>query len=215
MRGGPTIEGAARVDDNVFDLLSARKGHFRLESGHHGELWLDLERLCLHLESVRVLAAQLAARLARCDVEVVCGPLVEGAFVALMVASEIAVDFTYADRFPDLQAQTSGRLYPVEYRIPKALRPAVCGRRVAIVNDVINAGSAVRGTFDDLQRCGAEVVAIGTLAVLGAWAARFAADQQVTLETLTSLPNDVWTRPNARCAPARFPWRPERRYEPR
>jgi orotate phosphoribosyltransferase len=27
------------------DLVAARHGHFRLESGHHGRLWLDLDSL--------------------------------------------------------------------------------------------------------------------------------------------------------------------------
>jgi len=29
--------------ENVLELLSARRGHFLLESGHHGDLWFDLE----------------------------------------------------------------------------------------------------------------------------------------------------------------------------
>ena len=31
---------------DLIDLIPARGGHFLLESGHHGELWLDLELLC-------------------------------------------------------------------------------------------------------------------------------------------------------------------------
>jgi orotate phosphoribosyltransferase len=58
----------------VLRLLPARKGHFRLESGHHGEIWLDLERLCLHPEPVRLLATRMASRLARHKIEAVCGP---------------------------------------------------------------------------------------------------------------------------------------------
>src|SRR3979411_1541613 len=91
------------VQAEVVRLLPSRKGHFRLESGHHGDLWLDLELLCLRPEPVQRLAAGLAARLAGHQVEVVCGPLIEGAFVALMVALELGVPFTYAERFADLQ----------------------------------------------------------------------------------------------------------------
>jgi len=65
-----------RVD--VLDLLSARKGHFFLESGHHGNLWLDLELLCLRPGLLRPLISELAKRLSRLEVEVVCGPFVEG-----------------------------------------------------------------------------------------------------------------------------------------
>jgi orotate phosphoribosyltransferase len=31
--------------DGLIEALAARRGHFRLESGHHGELWLDLDPL--------------------------------------------------------------------------------------------------------------------------------------------------------------------------
>lgn len=176
--------------DDIARLLPAQKGHFRLESGHHGDLWLDLELLCLRPEPIQHLASQIASRLAPHNVEVVCGPLVEGAFVALMVAMQLRVPFTYSERFADLQADA---LYPVQYRLPRALRPQIRGKRVAIVNDVINAGSAIRGTFADLKTCGAEPVAIGALAVLGNSAAKFAADQRLVLEAIASLPNQVWT----------------------
>jgi orotate phosphoribosyltransferase len=55
------------------------------------------------------------------------------------------------------------------------------GKRVVIVNDVINAGSAVKGTFADLEKCGAKLVAIGTLLVLGTAAKEFASAQNVDL----------------------------------
>src|SRR2546429_2854851 len=80
---------------DVIALMPARRGHFLLESGHHGDLWLDIELLCLNPESVRRFAARVAARLAPYAIDVVCGPLVEGAFVALMVASELGVPFSY------------------------------------------------------------------------------------------------------------------------
>ena len=178
------------MSDDAIRLIPARRGHFRLESGHHGDLWLDLELLCLDPEPVRQLARQVAARVATHGVEVVCGPLVEGAFVALMVASELGVPFSYAERFPN--PETDG-LFPVEYRVPRALRARVRGNRVAIVNDVINAGSAVRGALADLETCAAKPVAIGALLVLGSAAAKMAAEVGVALKALASLPNTIWT----------------------
>src|SRR4029077_13978176 len=120
------------MDDEVFRLLPARHGHFRYESGHHGELWLDLALLCLHPEPIRRLAVQVAARLMPHDVEAVCGPLVEGAFVALTVASELGIPFSYAERFEIRRGEGA---VPVEYRIPRALRPLLRGKRVAVVTD--------------------------------------------------------------------------------
>ncbi len=187
------------MQDEVVRLLPARHGHFRLESGHHGSLWLDLELLCLRVEPIRRLAGQIAIRLAVHQVEAICGPLIEGAFVALMAAEELGVPFTYAERFANRERADRERedkksdvLYPVEYRIPRALREMVRGKRVAIVNDVINAGSAIRGTFSDLRACGAEPVAIAALAILGQSAAEMAAEHNLALETMAYLPNEIW-----------------------
>jgi len=173
----------------VTRLLSARRGHYPLESGHHGDLWLDLELLCVRPGPVRRLAAELSARLREHHVEAVCGPLIEGAFVASMVAEEMDVPFTYAEGRPDVETK---ELFPVRYAVPKALRSKLNGLRVAVVNDVINAGSAVRGTVTDLASCGATVVALASLAVLGQAAARFAKETGVPLVTLATLPNQIW-----------------------
>jgi orotate phosphoribosyltransferase len=177
-------------DQDVVALLPARKGHFRLESEHHGSLWLDLELLCFRPAVVQALADRLSTAVAAHAPEIVCGPLVEGAFVALMVAAQLDVPFTYSA--PSTPHEAKG-LFPVRYVVPRGLRPHLEGRRVAVVNDVINAGSAVRGTIADLLECGASPVAIGTLAVLGASADRLAADAGVALETLVRVPNDIWT----------------------
>ena len=177
------------VSLEVGRLLSARSGHFCFESGHHGSLWLDLELLCLDPDRIRPLAEVLAAELSKHAIEAVCGPLVEGAFVALMVASALKVPFTYAS--PSAQRAKDG-LFPVRYAIPRALRAAVRGRRIAIVNDVVNAGSAVRGTLADLRRWSAMPVAIGTLAVLGDAAGQLAAGSGMALESLAALPCEIW-----------------------
>jgi orotate phosphoribosyltransferase len=178
------------MKERLLSTVRGRQGHFRLESGHHGDLWFQLETLCLRSREIRPFAARLAARLVQHEVEVVCGPLVEGAFVALLVSLELGCDFVYAERFQD---PTREGLYPVEYRLPEAQRLAVKGKRVAIVNDVISAGSAVRGAFSDLQALGADVVAIGALLALGDTIAEFAAEHHVALELMEQMPNNLWT----------------------
>jgi orotate phosphoribosyltransferase len=177
------------MQDRVLELLAARHGHFRFESGHHGSLWLDLELLCVEPRRLQPLAAALAERLGPYGVEWVCGPLVEGAYVAQLVAVELDARFCYTQ-----PAERPGHheLFPVDYRVPAALRPLLPDRRVAIVNDVINAGSAVRGTLADLRRCRARPVALGTLAVLGDAAAALARHEGVALETLAHLASDLW-----------------------
>jgi orotate phosphoribosyltransferase len=177
------------MQDELLDLLAARTGHFRLESGHHGNLWLDLDPLFLRPARLQRFAADLAGRLAGHRVEVICGPLTGGAFVAQLIAAELDLEFSYAERHAPPHTDA---LYTVEYRLPTALRYMVAGKTVAIVDDVINAGSAVRGTYDDLRVCGARPVAVGALLVLGGSAARFAAERKLPLARIAALDNVVW-----------------------
>lgn len=116
--------------------------------------------------------------------------MVEGAFVALQVATELGVEFAYAER--RVLPEAAG-LFPVRYIVPNELRRVVSGRKVAIVNDVINAGSAVRGTLADLRDCKAEPVALATLLVLGEDAGRLAGAASLPLVTLTTQANDLYT----------------------
>jgi orotate phosphoribosyltransferase len=177
------------MEQQFLSLVSRRRGHFQLESGHHGDLWFELETLCQYSRQLQPFAAQLATKLRQYQVEVACGPLVEGAFIALLVSLEMGCDFVYAERFPNTARP---ELYTVEYRLPAALRPVVKNKRVAIVNDFINAGSAVIGTFADLQSIGANVVAIGALLSLGDTIHAFAGEHHMPLELLKHMPNNLW-----------------------
>lgn len=173
----------------VLELLTAHNGHFLLESGHHGNLWLELERVCLEPTKLKSLIYALAEEISSLRPEIVCGPLVEGAFVGLLVAAELDVQFTYTERHAQ---PTVDGLFPASYRLPAPLLKQVQGKRVAIVNDVVNAGSAVRGTFSHVKECGGSVVGIGALLVLGDAASKFAEAENVALKTLAAMPNHLW-----------------------
>jgi orotate phosphoribosyltransferase len=177
------------MQEQVAQLLPKREGHFVFESGHHGQVWLDLELLFLRPERVQPLAEALAARLRAYHPAAVCGPLVEGAFVGLMVASSLRLPFSYSE---PVRAHDTAGLFPVSYPIPRSLEPKLQGKRVVVVNDVINAGSAVRGTLASLKQCGAQPIAIGTLAVYGDAASALAARHEVALEALASFPSQIW-----------------------
>ncbi len=171
--------------------VRARHGHFRLESGHHSDLWLDLEALCLRPRMIQTLTTALAMKLRPYALDAVCGPLNEGAFIALMVASALECEFTYAERLVNPDAEG---LFPVEYKVPSTLWPVVAGKRIAIVNDVTGAGSAVRGTFADLQRAGAHVTVIASLVVFGGAIRAYAREQGgVAVESLQELQHNLWT----------------------
>ena len=147
----------------LLDLMRPRKGHFKLESGYHGELWLDLDSLFLRPGRLEPFVVELARRVSAHHVDAMCGPLEGGAFLAQMIARELDLEFFYSARSAPPRGEG---LYSVGYRLPAALRSAAGGRRFAIVDDVVSAGSAVRGTVADLRACDAEPVVAGALLVL-------------------------------------------------
>lgn len=175
--------------DGLIEALAARRGHFRLESGHHGELWLDLDALFARPARVAPFVALLAEQLSECGAEVVCGPLVGGAFVAQAVAERLGIEASWSER---LAAPSDGGLYGARYRIPDALRDRVRDRSVAVVDDVVNAGSATRATIADLRACDARPVALGALLVLGEGAAELAGAEGLALASVAALANVIW-----------------------
>jgi orotate phosphoribosyltransferase len=181
--------GSELLQTMLVNRLGGRKGHFRLESGHHSDLWLDLDSLFVRPRFLQRFAQELTKQLATHNLEAVCGPWVGGAFLAQTIASELDVEFYYAERIAQPQKAAG---YAVHYRIPDALRNRVRSKAIAVVDDVISAGSAVRGTIADLRACGARPVTLGALLVLGDAASTFAAEEAIPLESVSRLPNNLW-----------------------
>jgi orotate phosphoribosyltransferase len=187
------------MQDDDLPVMLPRRGHFLYESGHHGDQWFDLEMLCLRPVALRSYITRLAQLVSPHEPDIICGPLVEGAYVGLLVANELGCEFVYAARLPfasDTLSAVGHRpstLFPIEYRIPDTLHAAVKGKRVAIVNDMINAGSAVRGAYLHLVELGADVVAVASMMVRGSGFEPFAAEHGLNVETLTQFPANMWT----------------------
>lgn len=169
--------------------MRSRQGHFRLESGHHSQLWFELDGLFVDPARVAPLVNGLAQALRGQYLAAVCGPLVGGAFLAQMLSVALAVEFCFTERV--LPAGREG-LYRAEYHLPRGLRHRVRGKRVAIVDDVISAGSAVRGTYAELQAHGAIPAVVGAVLTLGSLASKFFAHEDVPVVSVAQLPYDLW-----------------------
>ena len=162
-------------------LVASRRGHFQLESGHHSGLWLDLDALFAEPRRIMPFVDALADALCAYDVEVVCGPLLGGAFLAQLVAHQLDAEFCFTRR--EMPENTDG-LFRASYVLPAASIPRIEGKRVALVDDVMSAGSALRGTFAELRAHHAVPVVAGALLVLGDKGAGFFAEQGVPVEAV-------------------------------
>ena len=170
-------------------LVEGRRGHFRLESGHHGALWFDLDPLFAEPRRIAPFVVALADAIRPKELDAVCGPLLGGAFLAQLVARELGIDFCFTER---VLPPANGELYRARYELPRALVARVLGRRVAMVDDVMSAGSALRGTFAELERVGAKPVVAGALLLLGSVGADFFVDRHVAVEAVARQPYELW-----------------------
>ena len=92
-------------------LAQPVRGHFDLGSGHHGDVWLELDALLLRPAWLRPPVRWMADRLREHAVNAVCGPVEGGAFLAYAVSDLLTAAFLPGYRTP---GETAG------YHLPPA-----------------------------------------------------------------------------------------------
>ena len=145
-------------------MTLARSGHFLLESGYHTDTWFDLDSLFVDTHTIRAEVRKLSELIRPHNVNGVCGPLLGGAFLAQGIANELDVPFFFTRKSEDV---IDDELFRARYRLPSALRRTVTGHRIAVVDDVISAGSSTRATVTELIQAGAHPVVVGCLMFFG------------------------------------------------
>ena len=173
------------MDGGVIGLARPRRGHFELGTGYHGDVWLDLDALFLRPARLEPHVEWLAGRLGQVDA--VCGPLEGGAFLALALATRLGVAFLPGYRAPD---EAGG------YRLP-GVSGGIGGWRVALADDAVNAGTAIRACAAELRQRGAEPVAVAALLALGPAQAAVQDTMGLPLYAAGRLDSQAW--PAAAC----------------
>lgn len=111
-----------------------------------------------------------------------------------------------SDTRAGMPAEPAG-LYRARYVLPSAFAPRVQGQRVAMVDDVMSAGSALRGTYAELQAHGATPVVAAALLVLGSTGASFFAQQGVAVEAVARDDYELWLPADCPLCAAGCLWR--------
>jgi len=168
------------------DSLNAysRRGHFIHESGLHSDLWIDLDDMLTDEALLDLWAGELAARVRDLVPQVVCGPMTGGALLARRIATRLGADFAFTDR-----REASPR---PEYRLPTILHRVINGRRVLVVDDAVNAGSAIRGTLGEISKAGGTPAGVACLLALNDQAQAIATASGVHLECLLRMDSPLW-----------------------
>jgi orotate phosphoribosyltransferase len=179
------------MSQRLLQLLPIRRGHFLLESGNHGDIWLDLKALFSRPVELRPVVDELAQRIAAYNVEGVCGPFVGGAILAQMIAETLDLEFYFIERLASSDGSAA------TYQLPDSLRAIVANQSVAVVDDAIHAGSAVGSTLAELSAASAKPIVVGALLIVGTAADSLLAAQKVPLEHIARLSGELW--PPAEC----------------
>ena len=183
------------------ELARSRRGHFKMESGLHCGLWFDLDAAFVDQAALDPFITKLAQSLRRYDVEAVCGPLNGGAFLAQLVARLLGSEFYYTVAAPP---QGAGD-FKARYDLPAGVGYRLLGKRLALVDDVMSAGSSLRATMMTIEQHGAIPIVIGALAVLGSTGENFFKERGLRTETTGRAPFETWRQPECPLCAAGMP----------
>ena len=134
-------------------------GHYVYTSGKHGDTYLNKDAILPHTAVVREICEHIAHNFRVAGAEAVIGPVAGGVVLAQWTAhflSEVTgkeVLAVYADK-----RKTEG-----EFIIRRGYDELIRGKKLLVVDDVINQGSSLRGLLRETERIGCEVVGIGCL----------------------------------------------------
>ena len=144
---------------------------------------------------------QLAQSLRRHNIEAVCGPLTGGAFLAQLLARLLGSEFYFTTPAPP----EGNGAFTARYQLPPGIGHRLLGKRVAIVDDVMSAGSSLRATLIAIESHGAIPVVVGALHVLGTTGADFFKERGLRIETTGRTPFDSWRPPECPLCAAGVP----------
>jgi orotate phosphoribosyltransferase len=136
--------------------------HFVYVSGDHGSGWIDKDAIYPHTERVEQLCRYLGRRMKGRDIEVVCGPATGGLIIAEWTAHELGVLSTFTEHDQPRPGELRGR-----FILRRGYDHLVSGRRVLVVDDIVNTGQSARQTAEAVRQAGGEVVAVGALVTRG------------------------------------------------
>jgi orotate phosphoribosyltransferase len=185
----------------VLDLAQARRGHFQMESGLHCGVWFDLDAVFVDQSAIDPFVTRLAQSLRRHNIEAVCGPLTGGAFLAQLLARLLGGEFYFTTPAP---SEGTGA-FSARYQLPAGIGYRLLGKRVALVDDVMSAGSSLRATLVAIESHGAIPVVVGALHVLGSTGESFFKERGLRLEATGRTAFDSWRPPECPLCAAGVP----------
>jgi len=148
------------------------RGHFRLTSGLHSDLYLQSALVLQHPEDAAALGEGLAARFRTDGVQTVLAPAIGGILVAHEVARALGVRALFTERENGVMRLRRGFTLSA-------------GERCLVVEDVITTGGSTREVGQCVEQLGGVVVGVGSLIDRSGGSAAFSVKREA-LATVTA-----------------------------
>ena len=148
------------------------RGHFRLTSGLHSDVYLQSALVLQHPDHAGALGAALAAAFRADGVQTVLAPAIGGILVAHEVARALGVRALFTEREGGVM------------RLRRGFTLAA-GERCLVVEDVITTGGSTREVVQCVEEHGAAVIGVGSLIDRSGGTAIFKA-KRTALATVTA-----------------------------
>jgi len=149
--------------EQTFELLLQsrallEKDHFVYISGDHGSGWIDKDAIYPHTERIEQLSRRLAQLVRDLRLDVVCGPATGGLIIAEWVGHELGILAAFTEHDTPRPGELRGR-----FVLRRGYDHLVAGKRVLVVDDIVNTGHSIRQTIEAVRGAGGTVAAAGTL----------------------------------------------------
>jgi orotate phosphoribosyltransferase len=142
--------------------------HFVYISGDHGSGWINKDILLPHTDRISELARLLSPAVQQLEPDVICGPAIGGLVISQWVAHHLKVLSVFAEHkvVSEPGGSDAGAIRP-RFVLRRGFDEMVSGRRVVVVDDIINTGLSVRQTAKAVRSAGGVVVGAAALCSRG------------------------------------------------
>ncbi len=189
------------IEIQVLEMLSrlgavVTNSHFVYTSGKHGAEYIDKTAITQHPNDFTQLCWWIASNALKDDPDIVLGAAVVGAMMSPIVAQEISMHARkknkplslFADNDVSFRMENDRVVRVEQIMLKRGFDKLVAGKRVVIVEDIVNTGKTVLRLIDLVKENGGTVVSVHAICNRGPLTHDDFAKQDIRFSPLVTTP---------------------------
>ena len=133
-------------------------GHFIYTSGKHGSHYVNKDAIYPHIDAISKLCEAMSEGFSKDSVDVVLGPALGGIVLSQWTAFHLSKMTK-----KEVLAVFAEKLENGEFAIKRGYDQIIRGKRVLIVEDILNTGGSAKKIVELVKKSGAELVGVSVL----------------------------------------------------